>query len=480
MINLKNIKILLKALFAKEPRDEQVEQIDQADLKYVDDLNSAILLKSPHQSRRVIYMVAGFMIVAIVWAGFAEIDEVTVGEGKVIPSQQIQVVQNLEGGILKSIFVKEGDTVEIGQRLLTIDETRFLSDYREQETQRFTLGAREYRLRQELTSVVISQIDGQYEVKIEEQSLAFPDLDPVKHSELIQRQRSIYDERIRNLRNQLQILQQQVNQKRTALAELSSKVGTLEQSYKLVAKELSLTRPLAKRGVVSEVELIKLERTANDVKGELQSARISMPKLEAEIREVTNKREEVALKFRNDTQERLQEVEGTLAGMDEILISLRDRLTRTLVVSPVKGTIKTININTVGGVIQPGMDLIEIVPIEDSLLIEAKILPKDIAFLRPNLNAVIKLTAYDFAIYGGLKGKVEHISADTIKDEETDESYYHIKVRTEDSYFDKNNDPLPIIPGMTASVDVITGKKTVLDYLLKPIIRAKHNALREK
>ncbi|WP_111977779.1 HlyD family type I secretion periplasmic adaptor subunit [Algibacillus agarilyticus] len=477
MIDRKSIRTFFRLFFTKHDSQSPIEQ---GELKYVDDLNAAILLRTPHNSKHVIYSIGLFIVCAIIWAGFAKIDEVTVGQGKVIPSQQIQVVQNLEGGILKHIYVKEGDIVQIGEQLLTIDETRFLSDYREQETQRFTLGAREYRLRQELNSVVIKIINNQSIVEINDEKLSFPNLDPSKHADLINRQQSIYDERIRNLRNQLQILEQQVNQKRTALAELESQVGYLEQSYKLVNKELSLTRPLARRGVVSEVELIKLERSVNEVKSQLEGAKISKPKLAAEIKEVTNKREEVALKYRNETQERLQEVEGKLGGLDETLISLRDRLTRTLVTSPVHGTIKTININTVGGVIQPGMDLIEIVPIEDSLLIEAKILPKDIAFLRPDLTAVIKLTAYDFAIYGGLKGKVEHISADTIKDDETDESYYYIKVRTEDSYFDKNDEPLPIIPGMTASVDVITGKKTVLDYLLKPIIRAKQNALREK
>ena len=455
------------------------EKISEHDLGYIDDLNAAILQKTPYKSRRTIYSICGFVLLAVIWASFAEVDEVTVGIGKIIPSQQIQVVQNLEGGILKSIFVREGDQVIVGQELLTIDETQFLSDFREQDSQSSSLKARAIRLRAELESVKITKENDEYKVTVTEQPIAFDGFDLSTQRETIDRQNALYKERIRNLESQLAILDQQVNQKRTSLQELQSEVSHLEQSYLLVSKELNLTRPLAKRGVVSEVELIKLERTANEAKGQLASARISVPKLESEIDEVIGKREEVALKFRNETQERLQEVESKLDALDETLISLQDRLQRTLVKSPVNGTIKTIQINTVGGVIKPGMDLIEIVPREENVLVEARILPKDIAFLRPGLDAVIKLTAYDFTIYGGLKGKVEHISADTITDENGD-SFYHIKVRTDDIYYDKNNKALPIIAGMTASVDVLTGKKTITDYLLKPIIRAKQNAFREK
>jgi len=455
------------------------EKISEPDLAYIDDLNAAILQKAPYKSRRTIYAICSFVLIALIWASLAEVDEVTVGTGKIIPSQQIQIVQNLEGGILKSIYVQEGDQVTVGQELLTIDETQFLSDFREQDSQNSNLKARALRLRTELESVQLSDLNGEYKVNVIQKTINFEGFDLAVQKETIDRQNALYKERIRNLESQLSILDQQVNQKRTSLEELKSEVTHLEQSYLLVSKELNLTRPLARRGVVSEVELIKLERTANEAKGQLASAKISLPKLESEIDEVIGKRKEVALKFRSEAQERLQEVEAKLGALDETLVSLQDRLQRTLVKSPVNGTIKTIQINTVGGVIKPGMDLIEIVPREENVLVEARILPKDIAFLRPGLDAVIKLTAYDFTIYGGLKGKVEHISADTITDENGD-SFYHIKVRTDDIYYDKNNKALPIIAGMTASVDVLTGKKTITDYLLKPIIRAKQHAFREK
>ncbi|MER2493140.1 HlyD family type I secretion periplasmic adaptor subunit [Catenovulum sediminis] len=453
------------------------KKIPESEIPYINNLNAALLTKTPNASRRVIYIVALFITTIIVWAAFAKLDEVTVGLGKVIPSQQVQVIQNLEGGILKEIFVKEGDVVEAGEKLISIDETRFLSEYREQEALAYSLRAEIIRLRTELESIQVeSGLSNQYAVQVK--VLQFGDIMQT-NPEVVSRQKALYNERIRNLENQVSILEQQVTQKKQQLAELESKIDHAERSYNLVRKELDLTRPLANRGVVSEVELIKLERAANDVKGELESNRLLKPKIRAEIEESLNKRKEVILKFRSEVQKELSKAETELSSLDEALVSSQDRLTRTSVYSPVKGTIKTININTIGGVIQPGMDLLEIVPMADSLLVEAKILPKDIAFLRPGLPAVIKLTAYDFAIYGGLKGTVEHISADTIQDEK-ENSFYLIRVRTEDSYYDSKDNPLPIIPGMTATVDVLTGKKTVLDYILKPIVRAKQNAMRER
>ncbi len=455
------------------------KSISQEELKYVDDINAALLLASPKKPRFVLYLVVIIITTAIIWAAFAEIDEVTVGNGKVIPSQQIQVIQNLEGGILKEIAVTEGQLVELGEKLLSIDSTQFLSEYREQATQQNSLRARTHRLKTEIEQVKVMSLE---ELKIfidENNSLPISSFDDTIPLEIIEQQRSVYKERLRGLLDRTTILDQQMNQKKANLEELNSKVKFLERSYELVKKEIAITVPLARNGVVSEVEVIKLQRSSNEVRGELEGAKILIPKLQSEIFESANKRKEIFSKFRNEAQEELAETQDKLNSIDEVMVSLQDRLERTTVVSPVHGTIKMININTVGGVIQPGMDLLEIVPIEDSLVVEAKVDPKDIAFLRPGLDAIIKLSAYDFAIYGGLKGKVEHISADTIKDEK-DESYYYIKVRTDETYLDKNNKPLPIIPGMTASVDVITGKKTVLDYLLKPIVRAKHIAMREK
>ena len=253
----------------------------------------------------------------------------------------------------------------------------------------------------------------------------------------------------------------------------------MSRSVDLAAQELSMNRPLAKEGIVPQVELIKLERQVNEMSGELENTRLLLPKQNSLLKEAILKRIDVALKFRVDSQKELEEKRSKLAQVTEGQVGLKDRVARTSVVSPVKGTIKTIKVNTVGGVVQPGMDLVEVVPLEDTLLVEAKVLPKDIAFLRPGLPAIVKITAYDFAIYGGLKGTLEHISADTIQDDKGN-AFYLVRVRTEKSYLGDSKKPLPIIPGMMANVDIITGKKSVLDYLLKPILRARYTALHER
>jgi adhesin transport system membrane fusion protein len=243
---------------------------------------------------------------------------------------------------------------------------------------------------------------------------------------------------------------------------------------------LELTRPLAKKGIVPEVELLKLERAVNDAQGELNSLRLLRPKLKAALDEAILKRREAVFVYAADLRAQLNETQTRLSRMNEAQVGAQDKVSKAIITSPVNGTIKTTHINTLGGVVQPGVDIIEIVPSEDQLLIETKILPKDIAFLHPGLPAVVKVTAYDFTRYGGLKGTVEHISADTSQDEEGN-SFYLIRVRTEESSLIKDDGTqMPIIPGMLTTVDVITGQRSILEYILNPILRAKDTALRER
>ncbi|RJG42043.1 HlyD family type I secretion periplasmic adaptor subunit [Motilimonas pumila] len=461
------------AKMQKPPRQE---------LDFVDETSAAALLNTAVRARLLLWFMLLFVIVGLVWAYFAELDEVTVGSGKVIPSSQVQIVQNLEGGILKEIFVAEGDVVDVGQALMRIDDTKFRSDFREQEQQVLSLTSDIVRLRAEIASVQIQKDDAlpwQAQVVIQPQTLPYAEVFLTSYPEQIQAETIRYEQSIASLNNQLLITAQQIAQKAQELVETESKVMHLKQSYNLVKKELSLTRPLAREGVVSEVELIKLQRQVNEQASELASAKLALPKIESARNEAISKRREMALEFKRQAIEDLDEAEAKMAALNEVQVGLRDRVVRTSVTSPVKGKVKTININTLGGVIQPGMDLIEIVPIEDNLLVEARISPKDIAFLRPGLDAVVKLSAYDFTVYGGLNGTLEHISADTIVDEEGN-SFYLIRVRTHDNEIGQGKQTLSIIPGMLASVDVMTGKKSVLDYLLKPILRAKQSALRER
>ena len=290
---------------------------------------------------------------------------------------------------------------------------------------------------------------------------------------------ALYRARKEALQSELEILRSQAAQREQELTELATRLGQLERSHALALEELEITEPLAASRVVSRVQLLRLEREVNDLAGELEATRLAVPRVEAALREATRRIDERQLSFRAEAQRELTAVQAEAAALQEVITAEADMLSRTEVRSPVRGTVKQLFVNTVGGVIQPGADLVEIVPLEDNLLVEAKVRPADIAFLRPGQPAVVKVTAYDFAIYGGLDAVVEDISADTITDERG-ESFYRVRVRTHESALHEAGEPLPIIPGMTTQVDILTGEKTVLDYLLKPILRAKERALRER
>ncbi|UYM18294.1 HlyD family type I secretion periplasmic adaptor subunit [Endozoicomonas euniceicola] len=400
---------------------------------------------------------------ALLWAHYAELDEITRAEGKIIPSSRIQKVQNLEGGILSAILVREGDQVEAGEILLQIDDTRFASSFRESKYSEQSLKAEKLRLLAELNDQPFIP-----EAAVREQlGSAFSD------------EQALYQARTRARESGLAIFQQQLRQRQQQLNEGRSRLQNLNDSMVLADKELALTIPLAKRGSVSQVELIKVQRQVTDLKGKLEQSRLSQPRLEAAVEEARYKIEEKRRQIKAEINTELSEVNEKLLRINENNLALQDRVARTAVRSPVKGTVNKLNINTIGGVVQPGMDLVEIVPTEDSLLVEARVRPTDIAFLHPKLSATVKVTAYDFAIYGGLDARLEHISADTITTDDG-ESFYQIQVRTEKNYLGNDDKPLPIIPGMVASVDIKTGKKSVLDYLLKPMYRAKELALRER
>ncbi|MDN3697285.1 MULTISPECIES: HlyD family type I secretion periplasmic adaptor subunit [Vibrio] len=461
--------------------NKNYDKLSKNELDYVDDKTAALLLNTPTSARLMLWIMVLFFIIAGLWASWAEIDKVTVGQGKVVPSSQIQIIQNLEGGLVKEILVHEGQQVQKGQPLLLIDDTRFRSDYREREQQVSNLTANVLQLSASISSVVIneevSQKNWEDSVKIDYGKLAFPPLFSELQPKLISRQKAEYRQDLNSLRNQLSVFDQQVIQRQQDLIEIQARARNLKRSYQFAQKELEITEPLAEEGVVPRIELLKLQRQVNDTRRELTSSELKIPLLQSAIKEAMLSRIDAALKFRSEQQEKLNDAQDRLSAITESAVGLEDRVNRTNVISPVTGTVKTLNFNTVGGVIQPGMDIVEIVPTEDTLLVEAKIAPQDIAFLRPNLAAIVKFSAYDFTKYGGLEGVLEHISADTTQDEEGN-SFYIVRVRTEKTNFGHDKE-LPIIPGMTASIDIITGKRTVLEYLLKPILSARTNALKE-
>lgn len=437
--------------------------ISQNDLDYLSNRNAALMLRTPRGGRIILWSIFIFMISGLVWAHYTALDEVTVGEGKVIPSSQVQVIQNLEGGILKEIHIKTGEQVERSQLLMTIENTEAVSSLREQQAESINLAVRAARLRAEATGTA-PKFDADLRA-------LYPDV--------VRREIDLYNNRQESLKANQFVFEQQVAQKQQEIVEQEAKLENLRTSYELANEELSLTRPAFEQGAVSKVELLQLERQVNQMEGEMRATQLAIPRARSSLLEAQTKLKESDAKYRAEAQEELTKVRSTLDQIREASVSLEDKVQRTQVRSPVKGVVKQVQINTVGGVIQPGMSLMEIVPLEDSLLIEAKVRPEDIGFIKPQLPAVVKLSAYDFAIYGGLSATVENISADTILDEEGN-SFYLVRVRTDKNFLGTEQSPLPIIPGMQASVDVITGKKTLLDYLLKPILKAQKNALRER
>ena len=434
------------------------------DQAFLSDVNSANLHGASIQSHIILWLSFSFVVVAITWANFAELDEITRGIGKTIPSSHVQVLQNLEGGILSAILIKEGQLVEKGQALLKLDTVRFASSFNETKLTYYELLATVARLKSEVNKepFVIPE-----EVRLEA---------PVIASDAKRLLSSRKKELVANQR----IFLAQIQQKKQDLVELQSKARKISISYKLLKEELAMTEPLVSEGAISRVEVLRLRRSANDVKGELTAARLAIPRLRSSIKEAKNKLSELEIRFHTDALEELNTAKAELDRTSESVLALEDRVARTQIISPVKGTIKRLKVTTIGGIVQPGMDLVEIVPLEDNLLIEAEVRPADIAFLRPGQKATIKLTAYDFAIYGGLEAKLEHISPDTIINEETRESFYVIRLRTDKNYLEHNGEQFNIIAGMTAEVDILTGKKTVLDYLLKPILKARNRALQER
>lgn len=434
------------------------------DLPYLTDVNAANQYGVSIFSHILLWLTFAFVVIAIIWANFAMLDEVTRGSGKTIPSSHIQVVQNLEGGILAEILVREGELVEKGQALLKLKEVRFSSSFKETKLKYYELLATVARLTAEINKAKI--------VFSEEVLQKAPNI--AKNAE------QLLESRQHKLIANKKILEEQIRQKKQDLVEIKSKSSQIARSYNLLKEELEISKPLVAEGAMSKVEILRLQRNVNDLRGELTSARLSIPRLESSLDEAKSKLSELEIRFRTEALEELNQAKAELGRTTESVMALEDRVTRTRVLSPVKGTIKQLKVTTIGGVVQPGMDLVEIVPLEDQLLIEAEVRPADIAFLHPGLKAMIKLTAYDFSIYGGLEAELEHISADTITNKEDDESYYLIRLRTNKNYLEKKGEKLNIIAGMTADVDILTGKKSVLDYILKPILKAKERALRER
>ncbi|MFP3494435.1 HlyD family type I secretion periplasmic adaptor subunit [Pseudomonas sp. SIMBA_059] len=428
------------------------------------EVNKALVEDAPRVIRLTIWAIIAFFIFLVTWAGFSSIDEVTRGDGKAIPSSKLQKIQNLEGGIVSELYVKEGQVVEAGAPLIRLDDTRFVSNAGETEALRLAMQLRVERL----------------SAQVDDRPLNIPD-DVLKAApNQAASERSLYDSRRQQLKDEVGGLQEQLVQRQQELREFTSKQSQYRSQLALQRQEINMSEPLVAQGAVSPVEVLRLKRAEMETRGQLDATTLAIPRAESAIKEVQRKIDETRGKFRSEALTQLNEARTELNKAESTGRALEDRVSRTLVTSPVRGIVKQLLVNTVGGVIQPGSDMVEIVPLNDTLLVEAKIRPQDIAFLHPGQEAIVKFTAYDYTIYGGLKAKLERIGADTITDEDKKTTYYMITLRTDRSHLGTDEKPLLIIPGMVASVDIITGKKSILSYLLKPIIKARAEALHER
>ncbi|MGH6932719.1 MAG: HlyD family type I secretion periplasmic adaptor subunit [Dongiaceae bacterium] len=417
----------------------------------------------------LLFTVGALIVAFLVWADFAVLDEVTRGQGKVISSSQVQVIQNLEGGIMSEILVREGDVVEKDQVIIKIDNTLAQSNLNELQQRRWLSLAAVARLEVEVSGKTPDQIVYSPELLAEQPTLADNEMSSakVRHDQL---------------QSQLAVLRDQVTQREQEVIEIDSKAKNLKTSLGLAAEELRIMKPLVASNVVSKVEYLQKQREVNDLQSELDATNQARPRAKSALQEAANRVIERESTFRSEASTELGKYRTELAGLNAQLSANQDRVTRTEVRSPMRGIVKEIKIRTIGGVIQPGEDLVEIVPIEDSLLVEAQVRPADRGFIDVGQPAVVKIDTYDFSIYGGLDGEVEFISPDALEEEVAGrrEKFFRVRVRTDRNFLGTADNPLTIRPGYTGTVDILTGKKTVLEYLLKPILKARDTALRER
>jgi len=424
------------------------------------DSHRAFIEQQPLRARALLYAVAVVVVVLVIWSALAKIDEVTRGQGRVIPSRQIQVIQSQDGGVVTEIRVREGETVEKGQLLVLLDQTRSGATFRENRAEYQAVMVKAARLRAVADNTEF--VPG----------LVFVEAVPL----IVKQEAALFEYSRAELELDKQIAQEQLTQRKEELQEVIARRQQMATSLKLVQRELGVTRPMVASGAVSEVEILRLEREVNQLSGEHKQAMAQQKRIQSSIVEAMRKVEEVELEFINEVREELADTITRINALRETGTGLSDRVKQTSVRSPVRGTIKQLFFNTIGGVVLPGKEIVEVVPLDDTLLLEARIRPKDIAFLIPGQKALVKFTAYDFVVYGGLEGVVEYIGADTVMDEEGN-PFYNVRVLTNEPSM---GEAMPIIPGMTVEVDILTGKKSILAYLMKPVLRAKQYALTER
>ena len=418
------------------------------------------IMQTPVKARGLLYAVVIALFLLVVWSYFAEIDEVAKGDGKVIPSQQLQVLQSYDGGIVQEILVREGQTVKAGQVLLKVDPTRFLSSLEENTTQFAALAAKVQRLSALTQGEVL-----RFNRNLRERAPT-----------IVDNERKLYNSNLAELDELAAGADSRIMQRRQDVEEERANLSQYQNVLSLSQKELAVTKPLLASGAVSEIEILRLERQIVELEGNITKSKVAIERGLNAIEEEIIKKEEARLKLVNRWNQELTEATAEMATLQQSQTSLEDVVSQADLRSPINGTVQRLLINTVGGVITPGSAVVELVPQDDQLIVEAKVSPKDIAFIREGQPAILKFSAYDFTIYGGMSAEVQHISADAITNEK-DETYYLVRLETKRSIADES---LDILPGMIVQVDILTGKKTVLNYILSPLFNVTASALRER
>jgi adhesin transport system membrane fusion protein len=435
----------------------------QEDIDFMTDVEAAIRRSGSKMAFVTSLTAAAVMLLFIIWAQFAMLDEVTKGEGQVIASSRTQVIQSLEGGIVSEILIQEGQMVEKDQVLLRIDNVTAEATLKEKE-------ARYYYLKG-----IIARLEAQ----IADKPIVFPDELNKQAPAVVTDQIAQYNLKKSQQQAELSVLESQVSQRSQEVNEMRSRLAQLNSNLQVKMEELNMTSPMVAQGIMPKVDLLRIEGQVTDLRGEIRTIQTSIPRAQTAVSEANQRISEVKAKGRAEASNEMAAAKAEMDSLGNVLTVGQDKVQRTQMRSPVKGTVKQLKVNSIGGVIKPGEDVVEIVPAGDTLLVEARVRPADIAFIHPGQKSMVKITAYDFSIYGGLEGVVQEISADTIQDPKG-ESFYRVKIKTEKTSVEHRGKILPIIPGMMAQVSILTGEKSVWAYLMKPLLKARQDAFTER
>ncbi|WP_160165052.1 HlyD family type I secretion periplasmic adaptor subunit [Chrysiogenes arsenatis] len=439
------------------------KKYDKNVLAFMPSFSSAVLLRSASGLQKVLWLWAFIVIFALVWASISKIDEMVKSGGKIITSDNIATVSTLDAGIIEEVLVKEGDTVVISQPIIKLHDLTHTTEYDKNWLRLLELRAKQARLKAEAAGVPM--VNDPMVVESRPSTMEY--------------EASLYRTNQQKLAATQAVLNERLQQRKNDLQDALSRQRSLRENYTLLSKEMEIKQQLVKDGIISRVAFMQEVRRYNDLEAEMNAIDGSLPTIQSSIRELEKGMRESQLSFIKDAEQELTSVNGEIERLNEILIALKDKVRRTMVLSPVDGVVKTIAVKTHGAAVQAGRTLMEIVPQTDYFVAELKIKPSDIGFIYPGQMAKLKINAFDFVIYGGIEGAVSYISPDTIKDDNGRDEWYMVHVRAQNDHVGTKTE-LRVKPGMTVEAGIITGQKTIMDYILKPILKTKQSALTER